>query len=72
MTKIELTKKERMIIYNCLKSICDGISKRYYTLLDFDTGKFFKEFRNLKGGNKNGICNNRTRWRWGGIYNSHR
>ena len=37
-----LTKKEKMIIYNCLKVVGENIIDKYIKMFDFDTGEFFK------------------------------
>jgi len=42
--KIKLTKKEKMIIDNCLKCVGENVTKKYITMLNFETGEFFKVF----------------------------
>lgn len=41
MEKIKLTKREKMIIYNCLKSVSENVTKKYIHLFDFKKGAFF-------------------------------
>jgi len=41
MEKTKLTKREKMIIYNCLKNMSENVTNYYIKLFDFKTGKFF-------------------------------
>ena len=37
----KLTKREKMIIYNCLKNVSENVTKNYIQLFNFETGSFF-------------------------------
>ena len=41
MASINLTKREKMIVYNCLKNVSENVTKKYIQLFDFETGSFF-------------------------------
>jgi len=44
--EFDLSEKEKMIIYNCLKNMGENVSERYITFFDFKTGKLFRVFPN--------------------------